>query len=146
MRNLKFDISKSGNDSDAKKENASQSKARSVLEAFEYIVELAANSNFDDDFFEKAGCHIRYAARKIKLTPMQTVMLALFVDRSEDNSIRLSEIASHVGCRTTKILRLSKDIDALEDKVTWLPHGRRKDFLTACLWTCSKRSNVAFRM
>ena len=54
MRNLKFDIGKSGNDSDTKKENASQSKARSVLEAFEYIVELAANSNFDDDF-RKSG-------------------------------------------------------------------------------------------
>ena len=129
MRNLKFDIGKSGNDSDTKKENASQSKARSVLEAFEYIVELAANSNFDDDFFEKAGCHIRYAARKIKLTPMQTVMLALFVDRSEDNSIRLSEIASHVGCRTTKILRLSKDIDALEDK-SYLVASRSKKKLS----------------
>ncbi len=129
MRNLKFDIDKTGNDSDAKKENASQSKARSVLEAFEYIVELAANSNFDDDFFEKAGCHIRYAARKIKLTPMQTVMLALFVDRSEDNSIRLSEIASHVGCRTIKILRLSKDIDALEDK-SYLVASRSKKKLS----------------
>ena len=60
--------------------------------------------------------HIRYASRKLKLTAMQTVLLALFVDKSEDNHIRMSEIARFTGCRTTKILRLSDDIDILESK------------------------------
>lgn len=47
---------------------------------------------------------------------MQTVLLALFVDRSENNRILISEIASYAGCRTTKILRLSSEIDVLENK------------------------------
>ncbi len=115
MRNL-FNKGMEEEISKIQKENAMKSKAKSVLEAFEYIVELAENSNLNDEFFERAGKHIRYAARKIKLTPMQTVLLALFVDRSEDRSIRLSEIANYVGCRTTKILRISKEIDILEDK------------------------------
>lgn len=38
------------------------------------------------------------------------------MDRSEDNQIRISEIASYSGCRTTKILRLSSEIDVLESK------------------------------
>ena len=98
------------------KENALSAKPKSVLEAFEYIVELAENSNLNDEFFDKVGRHIRYASRKLKLTPMQTVMLSLFIDRSEDSRIMISELASYVGCRTTKFLRLSKDIDILDDK------------------------------
>lgn len=100
----------------ALKKKACTAKPKSILESFEYIVELAENSNLDEDFFEKACTHIIYASRKLKLSPMQTVMLALFVDRSESNRIFMSEIADYTGCRTTKILRLSEDIDALEAK------------------------------
>lgn len=103
-------------DKTRQKENALKSKPKSILESFEYIVELAENSNLDDEFFQKAGAHIKYASRKLKLTPMQTVLLAMFVDRSEDRSIRISEIANYSGCRTTKILRLSDDVDVLEEK------------------------------
>ena len=103
-------------DKSRQKENALKSKPKSVLESFEYIVELAENSNLDDDFFQKAATHIKYASRKLKLTPMQTVLLTMFVDRSEDRSIRISEIANYSGCRTTKILRLSDDVDMLEEK------------------------------
>ena len=89
-------------------------KPKSVLEAFEYIVELAEDSNLDSDFFETASAHIKYAARKLNLTPMQVVLLSIFVDRSEDSRIMISEIAKYAGCRTTRILRLSDDIDVLE--------------------------------
>ena len=89
------------------------SKPKSILEAFENIVELAENSNLDEDFFESAGENIRYASRKLKLNQMQTALLAIFVDRSEDNSIRLSELAKYAGCRTTRMLRLSTEIDRL---------------------------------
>lgn len=98
------------------KETVVKTHLKSVLEAFEYIVELAKDSNLDSDFFEKATPYIKYASHKLKLSPMETVLLALFVDRSEDNSIRISEIASFAGCRTTKILRLSSEIDMLEEK------------------------------
>ena len=40
----------------------------------------------------------------------------MFVDRSEDSRIMISEIARYTGCRTTKILRLADDIDVLESK------------------------------
>ena len=91
-------------------------RIKSVLEAFEHIVELAKDSNLDDIYFRTAFKYIKYASRKLALSQMQTVLLALFVDRSEDNQIRISEIASYSGCRTTKILRLSSEIDVLESK------------------------------
>lgn len=100
----------------SQKEIVEKVRVKNILEAFEYIVDLAKDSNLTSDFYHKASTYIRYASRKLKLSPLQTVLLALFVDRSEDNSIRLSEIASYIGCRTTKMLRLSSEIDALEEK------------------------------
>lgn len=101
-------------DKSKQKNDAKNAKPKSVLESFEYIVELAEDSNLDGDFFEKASTHVKYASRKLKLTAMQVVLLAMFVDRSEDSRIMISEIARYAGCRTTKILRLSDDIDILE--------------------------------
>ena len=103
-------------DTSKQKNDAKNAKPKSVLEAFEYIVELAEDSNLDKEFIEKASTHIKYAVRKLKLTTMQVVLLAMFVDRSEDSHIMISEIAKYAGCRTTKILRLSDDIDILESK------------------------------
>ena len=34
---------------------------KSILECFEYIVELAEDSNLDSDFFDTASTHIKYA-------------------------------------------------------------------------------------
>lgn len=111
------------------KDTKGKTQVKSVLEAFENIVELAKDTNLNPEFFEKASAYIKYASRKLKLSPMQTVLLALFVDRSEDNSIRISEIASYVGCRTTKILRLSSEIDILEDKY-YLRASRSRNMLS----------------
>ena len=115
MRELDFQKAKTV-DKSKQKDDAKNAKPKSILESFEYIVELAEDSNLDDDFLEKAAKHIKYASRKLKLTPMQVALLAMFVDRSEDSRIMISEIAKYAGCRTTKILRLSDDIDALENK------------------------------
>lgn len=101
-------------DNSKQKEAAAAAKPKNLLEAFEFIVELAEHSNLDADFFANAATHIKYCTRKLKLTPMQVALLAIFVDRSEDSAILISEIASYAGCRTTKILRLSADIDVLE--------------------------------
>ena len=90
-------------------------KGRHILEAFEHIVILAKGSDLSPDFYEVANEHIRYAARRLKLSPLETVFLALFVDRSEDDRIRMSEIANYIGCRTTKLLRISTAIDKLEE-------------------------------
>lgn len=55
-------------------------KPKSLLEAFEYIVELAKGSAFNDEFMRKADVYIKYASRKLKLPATQTVLLAMFID------------------------------------------------------------------
>lgn len=103
-------------DKTKQKEAACKTSPKSVLEAFEYIVELSENSNLDKDFFDKASKHIKYATRKLQLTSMQVVLLAQFVDRSQNCRIMMSDIAEYVGCRTTRFLRMTEDIDSLEAK------------------------------
>lgn len=115
MRNLDLQPVKT-TDKSKQKDNARDVNPKSILESFEYIVELAEDSNLNNEFLEKAATYIKYASRKLKLTAMQVVLLAMFVDRSEASRIMISEIAKYTGCRTTKILRLSDDIDVLESK------------------------------
>ena len=58
MRELDLHKSKTA-DKSKQKNDAKNAKPKSVLEAFEYIVELAEDSNLDGDFLEKASSHIK---------------------------------------------------------------------------------------
>ena len=111
------DIRKSWEKTDStKKEKKIKTDPKSVLEAFENIVDIAKDSNLDEKFYEKAENQIEYAVEKLGLTPIQVVLLALFVDHSEDYRIRISDLSRFIGCRTTRILRLTDDIEVLEKK------------------------------
>ena len=99
-----------------KKEKKIKSMPKSVLEAFENIVDLAKDSNLDEKFYKKAENQIDYAVEKLELSPTQVVLLALFVDHSENYHIRISDLSKFIGCRTTRILRLTDDIEVLEKK------------------------------
>lgn len=104
-------------------------KPKDVLEAFEAIVELAKDSKLNDEFFTAAANHIKYASKKLHLTPTQTVLLALFVDRSDSNRILISEIADYSGCRMARMLCFCNEIDALE-KLRYVIASRRKNSLS----------------
>lgn len=62
-------------DKTKQKEAACKASPKSVLEAFEYIVELSENSNLDKDFFDKASKHIKYASRKLQLNQCKLCFL-----------------------------------------------------------------------
>lgn len=91
-----------------------------ILETFENIVEACAKSGLPDELFAAEGAyaalapHLKFASHRLGLTPVQTVLLALFVDRCDDTSIRLPEIAAYCECRNTRILRLSAEVERLE--------------------------------
>ncbi|MDE5574163.1 MAG: ATP-binding protein [Bacteroidales bacterium] len=97
------------------KEKAANAKSHNILEAFEYIAELAEDSNLDDEFLQKAAPHIQYASKKLKLSDKQVILLALFVEHSNRDSVQLSDLAEYIGCRTTKLIGLTGDMDYLEE-------------------------------
>ena len=84
-----------------------------LLSAVENIVELAKESQLSPEFYRKAGRFIKHLSDKFSLTKEQSVMMALFIDRSDDTRILSSDIARYTGCRTTRIIRYMNDIDEL---------------------------------
>ena len=87
-----------------------------LLTAVEQIVDQAKGTGLSPEFYRKAARHIKYVADKMELTREQAVMMALFIDNSDDTSITMSDIGRFLECRTTRILKYMADIDELEKK------------------------------
>lgn len=107
-------------------------KSLDLLSAVEYIVDKAKDSQLSSEFYRKADRYIRYMSAKLDLTKEQCVMMALFIDNSDDSSITLSDFGQYVGCRTTRLIRYMNDIDVLE-----------KREMVRC---CRGRSGISYRV
>lgn len=88
-------------------------KDMNLLEAMEHIVALAKGSELSDEFYNKADEYICFVAEKLQLSKLQSVMLALFVDKSDNRSILASDIAEFLQCTTIQIIKCMNDIDEL---------------------------------
>ena len=76
-------------------------KSLDLLSAVEHIVDKAKDSHLSSEFYRKADRYIRYMSAKLDLTKEQCVMMALFIDNSDDSSITLGDFGQYVGCRTS---------------------------------------------
>ena len=97
-------------------ETKKKTRGMDLLSAVEKIVELSQGSQLDADFFKNAAKPLKYISKKMELTKEQSVLLALFIDNSNDRSITLNDFAKHLSCSTTKIIRFMDDIDVLEQR------------------------------
>ena len=88
-------------------------KDMNLLEAMEHIVALAKGSGLSDEFYNKAEEDICFIADKLQLSKRQSVMLALFVDKSDNRSILASDIAEFLQCTTIQIIKCMNDVDEL---------------------------------
>lgn len=104
-----------------------------LLTAVEQIVEKAKGTGLSSEFYRKADKYIKYVSTKLELTKEQGVMMALFINRSDDNSIRISELSEDVKCTTTRIIRYMNDIDVLENR----------EFIRCCR---ERRGKISYRV
>ncbi|NDV80232.1 ATP-binding protein [Dysgonomonas sp. 511] len=93
-----------------------KSRNKTLLQHIENILELVEGSELKDDFFQKAKKSIDFVAKKMKLTMNQAVLFAVFIEKSDDNSIEIRDLSQFVKCRNIKIISLMKDIDELENR------------------------------
>jgi hypothetical protein len=84
-----------------------------LLTAIEQIVELSERSGLNEKFFTDAKRFINYVSRKMKLTPIQTVLLSVAMDNCEDQQINNRNFSNHFGCRPIKILSYLNELDVL---------------------------------
>lgn len=87
-----------------------------LLTAIEHIVDKAKGTGLSSEFYCKADKYIKYVSEKLDLTKEQSVMMALFIDNSDDDSIQISDFGKFLECRTTRIIRYMSDIDVLEKR------------------------------
>lgn len=112
---------------------AKQKKQMDLLTAIEQIVEKAKDSKLSPEFYRKASRNIKYVSDKLDLTKEQSVMLALFINRSDDDNIRISDLGDFVKCQTVHMLQYLKDIDVLVERELLRCHkgtGSDKKFIS----------------
>lgn len=91
-------------------------KKLTMLSAIEQVVELSEDSNLSEEFFVKAKRPINFLCKRLSMTAVQVVLLSLFIDKSDDQCIRISDLASHLRCRNVRIIRYMSEIDELEKR------------------------------
>lgn len=84
-----------------------------LLTSVEKIVELANESKLSKGFYRKADKYITYISEKLELTKEESVMIALFINWSDENYIHLKDISDYVKCPSVCILRYT---DVLENR------------------------------
>ena len=87
-----------------------------LLTAVEQIVDKAKDSGLRNEFYRKADRYIKYLSEVMDLTKEQSVMLALFIDNSDDTRISLSDIGRYLDCHNARIIRYMNEIDVLEKR------------------------------
>jgi SpoVK/Ycf46/Vps4 family AAA+-type ATPase len=95
---------------------AEKKTLKTVLDHIECIVELVENSKLNKEFFLKAKKSISFVAKKMNLTTNQAVLFAIFIEKSNDTRIYMSEFSELIGCRLVRIIGLMSDIDELEKR------------------------------
>ena len=108
-------------------------KKMDLFTAIEQIVDIAKDSQLNKEFYRKADKYIKYVSEKMEMTKEQSVMMALFVNRSDDNHILIRDISGDINCPTIRILRYLKDIDELE----------KKEFIRCCR---ERRGKISYRV
>lgn len=103
----------------------------SLLQLAETIVTMSSDQDVDPEGDVKI--FVDEMAKRIDITPLQALLLSVFINQSDDSRIRYKDIASHFGVRPIKILSISNEIDQLVVRGALV---RRKD----------KDGDVSFRM
>lgn len=82
----------------------------------EQIVEQATGSKLSKEFLKKVQPHTDYIGERLELTAMQSVLISLFINCSDDRRIELKDLAAVVDCTNIALIRLMNDVDVLVAK------------------------------
>lgn len=112
-----------------------KTKNYNLLMAIEQVVEKARDSQLSKDYLRKVAKHLKYMSDKLELTKEQCLMFALFINKSDSNSIELGDLGKYVNCSTARLLIYSNDIETLE----------KREFIRCCRDSRSHKS-ISYRV
>ena len=84
-----------------------------LLSSIDRVVELAIDSKLSNYFYEEAEEALQYLSQRLDITPTQALVFSLFMEKCTDRRITMSDFANMIGCRTTRLIELMSEADAL---------------------------------
>ena len=103
-------------DTETKQVQDGKKSKQTLIGAIEQIVNLAVELKLEDTFHEKARPALAYIAERMSLNEEQALVFALFIEKSTDDHIQISDFAELVGCRTVRIISMMAEADILVEK------------------------------
>lgn len=85
-----------------------------LLTSVEKIVDLAKESKLNKEFYRKADKYLKYMSEKLELTKEESVMIALFINWSDNGTIQFKDICEYVNCPSVCILRFTDVLESRE--------------------------------
>ena len=82
----------------------------------ERVVELAVCTKLGEEFNSAAQPCLAYIAGRMSISEKQALLLSLFLEKSSDRRITISDFAQMLDCRTIRIISLMSEVDALVDR------------------------------
>ncbi len=79
----------------------------------ERVVDLATTTHLGEGFNSAALPYLTYIAERMSITERQALLLSLFLEKSSDRQIMISDFAQMLECRTIRIISLMSEVDAL---------------------------------
>ena len=103
--------------------------AWTLIGAIEQIVNLAIELKLETPFSEKAHSALTYVSECMSLDEEQALAFALFMEKSTDPRIQISDFSDLIGCRTVRIISLMAATDRLAQRhLIWRPKKENTPF------------------
>lgn len=90
--------------------------AWTLIGAIEQIVNLAIELKLETPFSEKAHSALTYVSECMSLDEEHALAFALFMEKSTDPRIQISDFSDLIGCRTVRIISLMAAADRLAQR------------------------------
>ena len=95
---------------------ATKHNPKTLLAHIECIIELAEKSELNETFYKKAKTSIDFVTKSMSLSINQAVIFSIFMEKSDDSRIYLSELSKFLGCRNIKAISMMNEVDELEKR------------------------------
>ena len=89
---------------------------QTLIGAIEQIVNLAIELQLGEVFYEKARESLTFVAERMSINEEQSLIFALFMEKSAYSRIQISDFAELVGCRMVRIISMMAEADMLVEK------------------------------
>jgi len=86
-----------------------------MLDHIEKIIEVSKKYGIDK-CFSKGKVHFRYVMEKLNINCVQAVIFSHFMERSNENLIRISDVAEAIHCSIIRIIKYMNECEELEKR------------------------------